>query len=110
MSISDQLRDAIRNSGKSASVMAQECGVPQPTMTRFLAGADTKASAIDRLAAYFGLMLRPDDGKAAKSKVKAPAMPAVDWATAEPKPKAKAIPMPGGQVREKAKSVKRKSR
>ena len=36
----------------------------------------------------------------AKDEVKAPAVPAVDWATAEPKKKAKAIPMPGGQVLE----------
>lgn len=59
MAVSDQLREAIRSSGKSANVVARESGVPQPTITRFLNGADMKGSTIDKLAAHFCLELRP---------------------------------------------------
>jgi hypothetical protein len=59
MSVSNQLRTAIRRSGKSANELAKEAKIPQPTITRFLNGADMKASTIDKLAEYFGLQLRP---------------------------------------------------
>jgi len=49
--------DAIENAGISANQIAREYGVPQPTITRFVNGADMKASTIDKLAAYFGLKL-----------------------------------------------------
>jgi hypothetical protein len=83
MAISDNMRDAIRASGKSITSLAQECGISQPMLTRFMDGQDLRLAMVDKLCSYFGLELRP----AGKSKAKGPAMPAVDWATAEPKTK-----------------------
>lgn len=56
--MADTLRDAIRKSGKSANQLAAETGVPQPTITRFLAGADMKLSTAERLATHLGLKLK----------------------------------------------------
>lgn len=56
--LSATLRAAIRNSGKSANELAKATGVPQPTITRFLAGADMRLSRADKLAAHLGLKLR----------------------------------------------------
>lgn len=55
--ITEALRAAIRNSGQSAYSLAIATGVPQPTITRFLNGADMKLSTSDRLAGYLGLQL-----------------------------------------------------
>lgn len=57
--LADSLRDAIRKSGISATALAEETGVPQPTITRFLAGADMKLETAGRLAAYLGMELKP---------------------------------------------------
>ncbi len=57
MTVSDRLKDAIRGCGKSAAKLAEETGVPQPTITRFLAGADLRISNADKLAAALGLEL-----------------------------------------------------
>jgi hypothetical protein len=89
MAISDNMRDAIRASGKSITSLAQECGISQPMLTRFMDGQDLRLAMVDKLCSYFGLELRPADKPKGKDKVKAPAMPAVDWATAEPKTKPK---------------------
>ena len=95
MTISDDLRHAIRNSGKSVTAIAKESGVPQPMLTRFMNGQDLRLATVDKLAAQLGLTLQPDDQTAtAKAKVKATAMPATDWGTAQPKRKAKGIPTP----------------
>lgn len=58
--IADVLRDAIRKCGESANALADKTGVPQPTITRFLAGADMKLETAGKLAAYLGLKLKPD--------------------------------------------------
>jgi plasmid maintenance system antidote protein VapI len=71
MDVSDQLRTAIRKSGISANELSRSCGVPQPTITRFLAGAEARASTIDKLAAYFGLTLQPAAARPRKPKRKA---------------------------------------
>ncbi|HUE71011.1 MAG TPA: helix-turn-helix transcriptional regulator [Pirellulaceae bacterium] len=55
--ISDQLRAAIRNSGKSATALAKESGVPQPMITRFLNGQQLLSGTVDRLAGHLGLVL-----------------------------------------------------
>lgn len=52
------LREAINNSGESANAIARATGVPQPTITRFLAGADMKLSTAARLAEYLKLELK----------------------------------------------------
>jgi len=67
----------------------------QPILSRFLSHDPDQHRDIrlettaDKLCAYFGLELRPADKPKGKDKVKAPAMPAVDWAAAEPKTKPK---------------------
>lgn len=94
--ISDQLKKAITDSSKTLTEIAAETGLAHPALSRFIS-KDSKAHrdinlemTADKLAAYFGLELRPIDNTAkAKAKVKAPALPAVDWATAEPKKKPK---------------------
>jgi len=57
--LADKLRAAIRASGQSANELGRLTGVPQPTITRFLAGADMKLSTASRLAAHLGLELKP---------------------------------------------------
>jgi plasmid maintenance system antidote protein VapI len=57
--LADVLRSAIIKCGISATQLANETGVPQPTITRFLNGADMKLSTAQTLAAYLGLELRP---------------------------------------------------
>jgi predicted transcriptional regulator len=52
------LRREIRASGISACELARRTGVPQPTITRFLAGADMKLSTAERIAACLGLSLK----------------------------------------------------
>jgi len=58
--IDDALRRAIRNCGVSASELERQTGVPQPTITRFLAGADMRISKAAKIAAYLGLSLKPE--------------------------------------------------
>lgn len=55
--MADALRKAIRDSGKSANALADETGVPQPTITRFLNGADMMLSTAQRIASHLGLEL-----------------------------------------------------
>lgn len=71
MAIREELAAAIRNCGKSAYLLSQETGIPQSTISRFLQGADMRISQAEKLAAYFGLTLKPDAqsvAKPAKSK------------------------------------------
>lgn len=68
MAISDDLRDAIRASGKSLTAIAKESGIPQPMLTRFVNGQDLRLATADKLAAHFKLALRPIDAKPAKRK------------------------------------------
>ena len=95
MTISDQLKEAIRKSGKTPNLIAKETGVAQPILSRFLSDDPDQhrdirlESTADKLCAYFGLELRAAGKPKEKDKVKAPAMPAIDWATAEPKTKRK---------------------
>ena len=70
MSLSDQLRAKIRESGKSANQLAREIGIPQPTITTFLNGKDVRLETANKLAVYFGLRLC-DEPAPAKSKRKA---------------------------------------
>lgn len=57
--LADTLRQAIRDSGQSANELAETTGVPQPTITRFLAGSDMRLSTAQKIAEYLGLELRP---------------------------------------------------
>jgi predicted transcriptional regulator len=56
--IADELRKAIRDCGESARTLEKETGVPHPTITRFLAGADMRISRAAKIAAYLGMELK----------------------------------------------------
>ena len=112
--LSDQIKEAILKSGKTVYQISQETGVTNPVLSRFLSTDPETHRDIrlertaDKLAAYFGLSLLPDSPTAAaKSKVKAPAVPAVDWATAEPETKRKGLPTGKPQPSKPAKGKKR---
>ena len=70
MAISEQLREAIRNSGLSVYRIAKDSGVPQQTLQRFMTHErDVRlAQTADKLASYFKLELAPQQtaGKSAK--------------------------------------------
>jgi len=55
--LDDAFRRAIRDSGYSAMELARQTGVPQPTITRFLAGADMRMSTAAKIAAFLGVSL-----------------------------------------------------
>lgn len=57
MSLAEQLRKKIRESGLSANALARESGVPQPMITNFLNGSDIRLETANKLATYFGLRL-----------------------------------------------------
>jgi predicted transcriptional regulator len=56
--MANRLRKAINESGLSAHALAKATGVPQPTITRFLNGADMRLSNADNIASFLGLELR----------------------------------------------------
>jgi predicted transcriptional regulator len=56
--LDEALRKAIWESGISACELARRTGVPQPTITRFLADADMRLSTAAKIAAYLGVSLR----------------------------------------------------
>ncbi|QDU27761.1 helix-turn-helix protein [Anatilimnocola aggregata] len=68
MSLTDQLREAIRDCGTSVNALAKECGVAQPMLARFMNGQDLRLTTADKLAAHFGLELRPAEPKPPKRK------------------------------------------
>ena len=55
--IDNALRRAITQSGLSANELCRLTGVPQSTISRFLAGADMRISKASKIAAYLGLSL-----------------------------------------------------
>jgi len=58
MSVSDQLRKAIRAYG-TVYRLAQDSGIAQPVINRFVNGdRDLKLATVDRLAKHLGLELR----------------------------------------------------
>lgn len=60
MSISDTIRDAIRQDGRSAYALEVDSGVSRPQITRFLKGERTLTlPAVDALCKVLGLELRP---------------------------------------------------
>jgi DNA transposition AAA+ family ATPase len=74
MTISQQLRDAIKTSGLSLAQLSRDAGVHQPGLSRFLSDdpeqhRDIRMEATaDKLAAFFGLELRAAAKPAQKSK------------------------------------------
>jgi plasmid maintenance system antidote protein VapI len=56
--LADSIRDEIHAQGWSALALSKETGVPQPTITRFLNGADLRLSTADKLCDVLGLAFR----------------------------------------------------
>jgi plasmid maintenance system antidote protein VapI len=57
--MAEQLKKAIRESGKTVNALAVESGVPQPVLHRFVKGErDLTLSTVQKLADYFGFELR----------------------------------------------------
>ncbi len=61
MTISEQLRGAIKGSDATLYRIAQDSGVDWGTLQRFLDGTrpNIRLDTVDKLCAYFGLVLRP---------------------------------------------------
>ena len=101
MTVGAQLRKAAVTAildGATKYSIAKGAGVNYATFLRWLEEhRDIRLSTVNSLAAFLNLELRPADkpeGKDAdkpegKDKLKAPAVPAVDWTTATPKKKRK---------------------
>jgi plasmid maintenance system antidote protein VapI len=58
--ISETLRQAVRDSGLPLQQIAEAAGVERASLSRFIRGQRTlRLDMADRLAAYFGLQLKP---------------------------------------------------
>lgn len=57
--LSDILRQAIRDSGLSVRRLSMETGLNRRCITRFLEGFQLASGNLDALAAYFDLTLKP---------------------------------------------------
>lgn len=72
MSIRDDLRAAIEASGKSHNQIAEDTGIRQSVISRFVSGErGITLATLEKLAAHFGLGLRavdPSPAKRPKSK------------------------------------------
>lgn len=69
MSVSDQLRKAMRATGKSAREIAEGSGVALTVLTRFMLDeTEMRTANVDRLAAYLNLRLATDDQPKTKRK------------------------------------------
>lgn len=71
-SITDVLRDTINKTETPSKTLAKATGIPHPSIIRFRNGRSTiYLDAADKIAAYFGLELRPAEGpQRSKGKVK----------------------------------------
>jgi predicted transcriptional regulator len=56
--MADALRVAIGKSGMPVNEIARKTGVPQPTISRFMAGADMRLSRAEIIAHFLGLELK----------------------------------------------------
>lgn len=57
--MAEKLREAIQKCGLSANELAQQTGVPQTTISRFLRGKDMGIHRGAIIARYLGLELKP---------------------------------------------------
>lgn len=58
--MTETLRTAIRDSGESLYAIAAATGLQRPSLSRFMGkGQSLRLDMADRLAAHFGLELRP---------------------------------------------------
>lgn len=73
--LADDIRAAIKFDGKSANEIAKATDVPQPTITRFIAGADPRLSTASKLAAHLGLALERKIKLSPRNAPRAPKLP-----------------------------------
>ena len=61
--VSETLRRAIRDSGRTLYRVAKDSGIPYATLHRFMSGERSiSLRALDKLSAYLGLQLVPAEG------------------------------------------------
>jgi transcriptional regulator with XRE-family HTH domain len=58
--LTDALRKAIKQSGKTRYELSKLTGVGQDILSKFMRGGGIKLETADRLAAYFKLVLKKD--------------------------------------------------
>ena len=74
MTLTERLKNEIRNSEKTLTQIAEESGVSQPALSRFISetkenSRDIRLETADKLAAYFGLeLIRPKQSKEQEKK------------------------------------------
>jgi len=68
MAISEQLREAIEDSGETLYRVAKDSGVSYPVVHSFANGGEIKMTSADKLADYLGLELRPRRTSRRRSK------------------------------------------
>jgi hypothetical protein len=76
MTLSDQIKAAINDSGLSIRQLAEATGVAQPIISRFVStdadqSRDIRLATADKLAEYFGLELAPSKARLPSSTAKA---------------------------------------
>lgn len=59
MTLSNEIRRAIEDSGWSRYRLAQETGIAQSVLSRFMAGKSLTLDTVDRIAKVLGLKLAP---------------------------------------------------
>jgi transcriptional regulator with XRE-family HTH domain len=68
-SVTATLRAALERCGQSRYAVSKATGIPQSTLSRFVAGRKPlRGENIDRLAHYLGLVLTPRAGKTRKGR------------------------------------------
>jgi hypothetical protein len=67
--LSEQLRAALENCGQTRYAVSKETGIPESTLSRFVAGGKPmRGENIDKLCEYLGLELRPRTKRLKKAK------------------------------------------
>jgi hypothetical protein len=61
--LSAQLREAIRDCGRSRYALSKETGVDQSTLSKFMKGGSLSLNAVDRLAEALKLEISPINRK-----------------------------------------------
>ena len=60
MTITEQLREAVENCGMTRYAIAQQTGIPESVLCRFVTGCKgLRTDSIDPLCEFLGLELRP---------------------------------------------------
>lgn len=65
MAVSEQLRQAIHDSGLTHYRIAHDTAISATTIDRFMAGKTLRTDTLDPLCEYFGLQLRQKRGTSA---------------------------------------------